>query len=233
MMTVYSRMRYIIMWREPRTSGVVLLSLLFVILSLVYYSFIQVLTCIAIPCLLLTITIRSLVAVKCFFLKKPVENPFQFWLSEEWKLSGNRMDTINKYVADCVNRTVQNLQKKLLVDDVFDSFKGLLYLILWYFIGKHLSGMTLLFIGCIGVFSIPKLCEMYRRELDVMYKRLDQKYNEIIPRLHDRIPLLASNWPHKKKSRTKATSAPSVSPPAPTAAADTQNAGDKKEEKID
>lgn len=232
-MNIYSRMRYVILWREPRTTGVILLSLLVIFISLVYYSVIQVATCIAIPCLILTLAIRSLAAAKCFFLKKPMENPFQCWLSEEWELSGNRMDTINKYVADTVNRIVLNIKKKLLVEEVFNSVKGLLYLFVWYYIGKYLSGMTLLFIGCIGLFSIPKLCEMYRRELDMLYKRLDQKYNEIIPRLHDRIPLLAANWPHKNKSTTKTTTTTPPPPSTTTTTEATEVPKDGKEEKTD
>jgi len=201
-------MRYLILWREPRTTGVILLSLLLVFISLTYYSVIEVITCIAIPCLVVTLAIRSLSAAKCFFLKKPMENPFQCWLSEEWELSGNRMDSINKYVADAINIIAINIKKKLLVEDVLNSIKGLLYLFMWYYIGKWISGMTLIFIGCVGLFTIPKLCEIYRRELDVLYKRLDQKYNEIIPKLHDRIPLLVnygSTMPHKNKSSTKTT----------------------------
>ena len=33
------------------------------------------------------------------------------------------MDSINKYVADTVNKIAINIKKKLLVEDVFDSVK--------------------------------------------------------------------------------------------------------------
>lgn len=221
---MYSRMRYIILWRDPRTSGAIFLSLLLVFISLVYYSVIEVATCIAIPCLIVTLAIRCVSAAKCFFLKKQMENPFQCWLAEEWEISGNRMDSINKLVADTVNRIAVNIKKKILVEDVFDSLKGLLYLFVWYYIGKCLSGMALLFIGFVGLFTIPKLCEVYRRELDVLYKRLDQKYNEIMPRLQERIPLLANHGPtmaHKNKA-TK-----------PTPVEEPKESKDNKEEKIE
>merc|ERR1712183_1095115 len=110
------------------------------------------------------------------------------------------------------NRVAVNMKKKILVEDVADSLKGLLYLIVWYYIGKCLSGMTLLFIGFVGLFTIPKLCEVYRRELDTIHKRLDQKYNEIMPKLQKQIPLLA-NQGHKNKSTKTAPPPPAEEPP--------------------
>lgn len=204
MMALYATIRYVILWRDPRTSGAIFLSMLTVFVALLYYSVLVVLTCIAIPSLVITLGIRTVYAAKCFFLKKPVENPFQCWLAERWEINGNRLDSINKIVADTANRLVLNIKRKLLVESIIESLKGLLYLFIWYYIGKNISGMSLIFIGFVGIFTIPKLFEIYRREIDTILKMVDVKYNEIIQRVVELVPSLASRGSgHKKSFKSK------------------------------
>jgi len=197
--------RSLILWRDVRISGAVFASGLVVLLALSFYSVIVVATCIAIPCVVVTLAVRALYLAKCALLKQPTENPFQHWLDEGWEIGGDRMDSINRKVANIANTIVLEMKRILLVEDLVDTIRGLLFLYLWYYIGRNISGLTLLFLGFIGVFTIPKVYDMYRREIDNAVKQIRVKYDNTCARIVENIPGMSkthsaskTNGVHKK-----------------------------------
>ena len=72
-----SRLRSVLLWHDPRISGVLFVFGLLVLIALSLYSVLVVLTCIAIPTLIVTLVIRVVFLTKCAILKQPLDNPFQ------------------------------------------------------------------------------------------------------------------------------------------------------------
>lgn len=178
----------LLLWRNPRVSGIMLGLGLLVLLALSFYNVLVVITCLAIPLVVTTLSVRAMYSAKCALLKQQGENPFQHWLDEGWKIGDQRMDSINRRIADLTNTIVLEVKRNVLVEDFVDSLKSLLFLYLWYYIGKNISGLTLLFLGLVGLFTVPKIYDIYRKEIDGAIKQMRLKYEDFYSRLIDRIP---------------------------------------------
>jgi len=195
------QLRGIILWRDPRISGALFIFGLLVLIALSFYSVIVVFTCITIPTLVVTIVLRCLFAAKSAIFKQSNDHPFQYWLEEKWEVRGEKMDSMNRRAAYYANTIVLHAKKIIFVEDFLESLKGLVFLYMWYYIGKNISAITLMFLGYFGLFTIPKVYDMYRKHIDCALKQIHLKYEECYQRIIDNVPGISERMKKKKKEK--------------------------------
>ncbi|XP_047132168.1 uncharacterized protein LOC105848480 isoform X1 [Hydra vulgaris] len=155
----------LIYWKNAMQTVATFLSGLIVLLALYFYSVLEVLSCIAIPSLVITMAMRIIYYILNMIFKENFEHPFKIWLKKDLNLSKDKIELITQRICDGVNATIQYIKRILFVDEFIPSLKALVVLFGCHYVGRKFSGLTLIFLCYIGVFFLPKLLKRYEKEL--------------------------------------------------------------------
>ncbi|MEQ2275310.1 hypothetical protein XENORESO_001724 [Xenotaenia resolanae] len=88
--------------------------------------------------------------------------PHRQYLDQEVALSD---DTVHKYsdvVLEKLNKTIEELRRLFLVEDLVDSIKFAVLMWILTYVGALFNGLTLLILGLIGAFSCPIIYEKHQ-----------------------------------------------------------------------
>lgn len=179
----------ILLWKDVRKSAAVLALSLFLLTALSFYSILTVTTCIAIPFLTVMLTLRAMWVLKCAFMKEPMDNPFQSWLDADVLLNEERIAKCNKSFLLVINQWMMCLRKVILIADLTGSTKVLGLLFLLYYLGNAFTGITLLFAANIIVFTVPKICDMYKAEIANAKIKFNKRYDDFYQRVRNAVPI--------------------------------------------
>ncbi|MEQ2177771.1 hypothetical protein GOODEAATRI_007067 [Goodea atripinnis] len=111
-------------WRDVKTTGVVFGASLLLLLSLTVCSIVSVCSYIGLALLSVTICFRIYKGILQAIQKSDEGHPFKQYLGQEVALSD---DTVHKYsdvVLEKLNKTIEELRRLFLVEDLVDSIKG-------------------------------------------------------------------------------------------------------------
>jgi len=178
----------ILLWKDARKSAAAFILSLFLLTAFSFYSVLTVLTCIAIPFLSVMLTLRAIWVLKCVFMKESLDNPFQSWLAKDIELNEDKITNYNKSLLLFVNKYAIYFRKICLVADLMITAKALGILFLMYYLGNAFSGITLLFAADIIAFTIPKVFQMYQKEIESFKKKLTDKYNDFHSKVQAAMP---------------------------------------------
>ncbi|XP_041418068.1 reticulon 4 L homeolog isoform X4 [Xenopus laevis] len=156
----------LIYWRDIKRSGVVFGASLFLLLSLSVFSIVSVLAYIALALLSVTISFRIYKGVLQAIQKSEEGHPFRSILESNLALPE---DVVQKYCTvalNQVNRTVAELRRLFLVEDLVDSLKFAVLMWVFTYIGALFNGLTLLIVALISLFSIPVIYERHQTQVD-------------------------------------------------------------------
>ncbi|MEQ2197029.1 hypothetical protein XENOCAPTIV_021348 [Xenoophorus captivus] len=116
-------------WRDVKTTGVVFGASLLLLLSLTVCSIVSVCSYIGLALLSVTICFRIYKGILQAIQKSDEGHPFKQYLDQEVALSD---DTVHKYsdvVLEKLNKTIEELRRLFLVEDLVDSIKVRLLLL--------------------------------------------------------------------------------------------------------
>ncbi|XP_029041376.2 reticulon-1 isoform X1 [Osmia bicornis bicornis] len=179
----------LIYWRDPKKSGAVFGCILGVLLSLAYFSLISVLAYLSLLVLTGTIAFRIYKTVLQALQKTSDGHPFKDILELDLTLSAEKVHEVTVVAVAHANATVSELRRLFLVEDFVDSLKfGVLLWCLTY-VGSWFNGMTLIIIGVIALFTLPKVYETNKAQIDQNLALVHGKINELTAKVKAAIPL--------------------------------------------
>lgn len=94
-------------------------------------------------------------------------------------LSPERAREVTDLAVSHVNSAIAELRRRFLVENFVDSFKfGLLLYVLTY-LGAWFNGLTLIILGFVALFTLPKVYENNQAQIDANLELVRAKINEV------------------------------------------------------
>ncbi|CAG2166803.1 unnamed protein product [Oppiella nova] len=153
-------------WRDPKKSGVVFVAGLAILLSLTVFSIISVFAYSSLAALSLTLSFRIYKNILQAVQKTNEGHPFKEYLEVEITPSSERIHEIVDSFLSHFNRTLNKLRSVFLVEDIIDSLKFVVLFWCLTYIGAWFNGLTLIILSYLALFSLPKVYEMNKTQVD-------------------------------------------------------------------
>merc|ERR1711921_71866 len=205
----------LIYWKDIKKSAVVAASSLFLLIALSIFSVLSVISYISLAVLTVTFSYavykRTLAAVQ----KSSDGHPFGQYLEMDLAISPEKAQEYAEIISSYMATYVGELRRLVLIEDMIDSIKFGIFLWVMTYIGAWFNGLTLLILGLVSMFSLPKTYEVYQEQIDAylalaqdqvkgvmahlkkqMPKDLDEAkemalkmYNSVVELIHAKIPI--------------------------------------------
>ncbi|XP_013882369.1 reticulon-4a isoform X3 [Austrofundulus limnaeus] len=175
-------------WRDVKTTGVVFGASLLLLLSLTVCSIVSVSSYIGLALLSVTICFRIYKGILQAIQKSDEGHPFKQYLDQEVALSE---DTVHKYsdmVLERLNKTIGELRRLFLVEDLVDSIKFALLMWILTYVGAFFNGLTILILGLIGAFSCPIIYEKHQTQIDHYLALVNNQIKDVVGKVQAKVP---------------------------------------------
>jgi len=156
----------LIYWKDIKKSAAVAASSLFLLIALSIFSVLSVVSYISLAVLTVTFSYavykRTLAAVQ----KSNEGHPFGQYLEMDLTISPEKAQEYAEIISSYMATYVGELRRLVLVEDMIDSIKFGIFLWVMTYIGAWFNGLTLLILGLVSMFSLPKTYEVYQEQID-------------------------------------------------------------------
>ncbi|KAM9726307.1 reticulon-1-A-like [Menidia menidia] len=175
-------------WREARASAAALGAGLLVLLSLSVCSIVSVLAYVGLALLSVTIAYRVYRGVLQAVQKTGEGHPFRQYLDQDLALPEDLVQVYGDLVLARLNRTVGELRRLFLVEDLVDSIKFAVFMWILTYVGALFNGLTLLILGLIGVFSCPIIYEKHQAQIDHYVSLVSNQVKDVVGKVQAKVP---------------------------------------------
>jgi hypothetical protein len=184
----------LVYWRDPKKTGIVFGSMLVLLLSLALFSVLSVVAYLSLAALTVTVSFRVYKQVLQAVQKTGEGHPFKQYLEADITIPEQRVHQLAEHIASHLSCNLRELRRLFLVEDMVDSIKfGLLLWVLTY-VGAWFNGMTLIILGVVSVFTLPKFYETHKTQIDQYIDLARTQIATVFKQIQEKIPL-----PGKKK----------------------------------
>jgi len=170
----------ILYWEDPVQSGAVFGTVLVTLVSLCYYSLITVAsyTCLTLLMVVLAVKLYSYVMV---MLKKaePGSDPLAMVAAMPITVPADTISNMSPCVAKTLNNFTTELRRLFLVENMVDTIKFGLSLWLLTYLGSWFNFLTLIILGWLGLFTVPKLYINNQAQADEVIGKVMAQVEEI------------------------------------------------------
>jgi len=179
----------LIYWRDPKKSGPVFGGVLLVLLALTYFSLISVIAYLSLLGLTGTISFRVYKNVVQAVQKTGEGHPFKEFLEFDMALPPEKVKEISEVVVAHVNAGLSALRRLFLVEDLIDSIKFGVFMWTLTYVGSWFNGMTLVILAWVALFSLPKVYETNKTQIDANLEFVKSKLAEVTSKVRAAVPL--------------------------------------------
>jgi len=180
----------LVYWRDPKKSGAVFGAVLVVLIALSCLSLISVVAYTSLAVLSGTFAFRVYKAVLQAIQKTNEGHPFKEFLDLDITFSSDKATELSNAILNYANSGLLKLRRLFLVDDFVDSFKFGIFLYFLTYIGGWFNGLTLIILGAIALFSLPKVYETNKTVIDQYIDLVWGKISEINAKVTAAVPFL-------------------------------------------
>jgi len=170
----------ILYWEDPVQSGAVFGTVLVTLVSLCYYSLITVVsyTCLTLLMVVLAVKLYSYVMV---MLKKaePGSDPLAMVAAMPVTVPADTISNMSPCVAATLNNFTTELRRLFLVENMVDTIKFGLSLWLLTYLGSWFNFLTLIILGWLGLFTLPKLYLNNQAQVDEVVGKVMAQVEEV------------------------------------------------------
>jgi len=156
----------LIYWKDIKKSAVVAASSLLLLIALSIFSVLTVVSYISLTVLTVTFSYavykRTLAAIQ----KSSDGHPFGQYLEMDLSISPEKAQEYAEIISGYMATYVGELRRLVLVEDMIDSIKFGIFLWVMTYVGAWFNGLTLLILGLVSMFSLPKTYEVYQEQID-------------------------------------------------------------------
>jgi len=156
----------LIYWKDIKKSAAVAASSLLLLIALSIFSVLTVVSYISLTVLTVTFSYavykRTLAAVQ----KSNEGHPFGQYLEMDLSISPEKAQEYAEIISSYMATYVGEIRRLVLVEDMIDSIKFGIFLWVMTYVGAWFNGLTLLILGLVSMFSLPKTYEVYQEQID-------------------------------------------------------------------
>lgn len=179
----------LIYWRDPKKSGPVFGAVLLILLSLKFFSLISVVAYVSLLSLGATISFRIYKNIVQAVQKTGDGHPFKEYLETDVALPQQKVEEVTKVAVAHLNAAVVELRRLFLVEDLVDSIKFAVLLWCFTYLGAWFNGITLIILAWIALFSLPKIYETNKTQIDANLDIVRSKLAEITSKVKAAVPI--------------------------------------------
>ncbi|XP_060896404.1 reticulon-1-A-like isoform X6 [Labrus mixtus] len=183
-----SRVVELLYWRDVKTTGVVFGAALLLLLSLMVCSIVSVCSYIGLALLSVTICFRIYKGILQAIQKSDEGHPFKQFLDQEVALSEDMVHKYSDIVLAKINKTIGELRRLFLVEDLVDSIKFAVLMWILTYVGALFNGLTILILGLVGVFSCPIIYEKHQTQIDHYLALVNNQVKDIVGKVQAKVP---------------------------------------------
>jgi len=175
----------LIYWKDIKKSAAVAASSLFLLIALSIFSVLSVVSYISLAVLTVTFSYavykRTLAAVQ----KSNEGHPFGQYLEMDLTISPEKAQEYAEIISSYMATYVGECRRLVLVEDMIDSIKFGIFLWVMTYIGAWFNGLTLLILGLVSMFSLPKTYEVYQEQIDAYLALAQDQVKGIMAQVHE------------------------------------------------
>ncbi|XP_020482198.1 reticulon-1-A isoform X9 [Labrus bergylta] len=175
-------------WRDVKTTGVVFGAALLLLLSLMVCSIVSVCSYIGLALLSVTICFRIYKGILQAIQKSDEGHPFKQFLDQEVALSEDMVHKYSDIVLAKINKTIGELRRLFLVEDLVDSIKFAVLMWILTYVGALFNGLTILILGLVGVFSCPIIYEKHQTQIDHYLALVNNQVKDVVGKVQAKVP---------------------------------------------
>ncbi|XP_076659277.1 reticulon isoform X3 [Halictus rubicundus] len=179
----------LIYYRDPKKTGAVFGAILCVLLSLASFSLISVLAYVSLLTLTGTVAFRIYKTVFQAIQKTSDGHPFKDILELDLTVPAEKVHEVADVAVAHANAAVNELRRLFLVEDFVDSLKFGVFLWCLTYVGSWFNGLTLLILQVVSLFTLPKVYEMNKAQIDQNLALVYGNINELTAKVKAAIPL--------------------------------------------
>jgi hypothetical protein len=180
----------LIYWKDPKKSGVVFGGTLVLLLCLACFSFISVFAYLGLAVLTVTVNFRVYKYLANTVQKHEQANPFKPYLEKDITVPQDKVHEQVDVFVQHLQDLLRQLRRLFLVESIVDSLKFALLLWALTYVGSWFSGMALVTIAFIALFTVPKLYETYKEPIDKYYDLAHKHVTDATHKVQEKVPFL-------------------------------------------
>ncbi|XP_046886175.1 reticulon-4b isoform X1 [Hypomesus transpacificus] len=175
-------------WRDVKATGVVFGASLLLLLSLTVCSIVSVCSYVGLALLSVTISFRIYKGILQAIQKSDEGHPFKLYLDQEVALSEDAVHRYSDVALARINKTVGDLRRLFLVEDLIDSIKFAVLMWILTYVGALFNGLTLLILGLVGAFSCPIIYEKHQVQIDHYLGMVNNQIKDVVAKIQAKVP---------------------------------------------
>lgn len=192
------KVKELVYWRDIKKSALVFGSGFFLLLSFILFSLVSIVSYISLAALSISISFVVYKKVLNAVQKTSEGHPFKEYLEKDLTPPSEKIHEWADIITDHLTCVLKELRRLFLVEDVVDTLKMALLLWVLTYIGDWFNGMTLVIIGFVGAFTVPKFYETFQVQIDHYIGIAKTRVTETYHLLREKVPL-----PFKKTEKTE------------------------------
>ncbi|KAH8250288.1 hypothetical protein KR026_010216 [Drosophila bipectinata] len=167
--------KHLVLWRNYRESIVVFTGILVILLDVMAHSIISVVSMAGITVLLASIGFRCVGILMRSWRKDVGQNqPYRMYWQPNLNIPREEVMRLAGIGVDRFNATINHLLELFLVENWERSLKFLAVMCGLNLLGDCFNGLTLLIFGHVLLFTLPKLYEWYKPNIDNQIKKFQK-----------------------------------------------------------
>jgi len=180
----------IVYWDDPVQSGAIFGSVFIGLVSLTCCSLLTVLSysCLTLLSLVLLVKLYSFVMIKAG-KAEPDSDPLAKVSDFPLSVPADTITSLAPCLAGNVNSAVSELRRLFLVESMVDTIKFGLTLWLLTYVGAWFNALTLVILGWVAFFTLPKLYINNQAQVDEVLGKVMDQVNEVKAKVIALIPI--------------------------------------------
>lgn len=156
----------LIYWRDVKKTAIVLATSLLILTIFAIFPLLSIIAYTSLLVLTVTFGLRLYGNILCYIKKSKEPHLLSKYVEKEISFPADCIHKCADQLVINVSKVVDDVRKLFLVERFLDSIKFALLLWLMTFIGAWFSGVAVLMIGDIILFTIPKFYQVYQKQID-------------------------------------------------------------------
>lgn len=177
----------LIYWKDVRKTAIVFAISLVILTIFAIFPLLNIISYTSLLILTAAFAYRLYGNVICYIRKSKEPHPLSKYLEKDIRIPENCVHTFADQLVANVSKVVGDIRKLFLVERFLDSIKFALLLWLMTFIGSWLSGITVIMIGDIILFTIPKFYQAYQNQIDEYLMLANAKLESLQKAVQDKV----------------------------------------------
>lgn len=188
----------LVLWKCPKYTGAVFGTSLVLLLSMASCSLLTVVSTLILLAMTLVGFYRLYVSI-LFRIKGTYDETFDKAAAYDLSLPKDKIQEFARLLDTDMNQSLNKLKSIILWDSVSASLFAFVALYFVYCIGSVFNTMTLLIIGLVKIFTIPKVYQLYKVQIDQGLEKAMTCAHDLARQVESKIPPQAMQFLHKFK----------------------------------